>query len=315
MYDINPLTVLAVIGAAITFLVLTRGITIVKQGTVAVITTFGRYSRVARPGLRYRIPIVQKIQSRISVQNRSMELAFQAITKDQANVYFKAMLLFSVKDDAEDTIKRVAFRFIDQESLTIALVRTVEAITRGFVATKNQAEILGLRAEIIAEAKSHLDDTLADWGYHLIDLQLNDITFDEVITQSMAKVVASANLRAAAVNEGEALYIKRTKEAEAEGAAIQIAAKAEAEAAQRRGEGVRMFRAEVAAGLADAAKAVNDVGADESLVMFAMWTETIRDTVEKGKGNVIFLDGSVGGMEESLKRLSGLQMAPKGDTK
>jgi len=311
MYDINPSTVLAVIGALIAFMILSRGITIVKQGTVAVITTFGRYSRVARPGLRYRIPIVQKIQSRISVQNRSMELAFQAITKDQANVYFKAMLLFSVKDDAEDTIKRVAFRFIDQESLTIALVRTVEAITRGFVATKNQAEILGLRAEIIAEAKSHLDDTLADWGYHLIDLQLNDITFDEVITQSMAKVVASANLRAAAVNEGEALYIKRTKEAEAEGAAIQIAAKAEAEAAQRRGEGVRMFRAEVAAGLADAAKAVNDVGADESLVMFAMWTETIRDTVEKGKGNVIFLDGSVGGMEESLKRLSGLQMAPK----
>jgi regulator of protease activity HflC (stomatin/prohibitin superfamily) len=306
---IDPLLLLAVTGGVIAALFLLRGILIVKQGTVAVITTFGRYSRVVRPGLGYRIPVVQKVQSRISVQNRSMELAFQAITKDQANVYFKAMLLSSVKDDQEDTIKRVAFRFIDQESLTIALVRTVEAITRGFVATKNQAEILGLRAEIIAEAKSHLDDTLADWGYHLIDLQLNDITFDEVITQSMAKVVASANLRAAAVNEGEALFIKRTKEAEAEGAAIQIAAKAEAEAAQRRGEGVRMFRAEVAAGLADAAKAVNDAGADEALVMFAMWTETVRDAVERGQGNVIFLDGSVGGMEESLKRLAGLQMS------
>lgn len=307
MYNVDPLVVLGLVGAVVAFLLLARGILIVKQGTVAVITTFGRYSRVVRPGLGYRIPVVQKVQSRISVQNRSMELAFQAITKDQANVYFKAMLLFSVKDDQEDTIKRVAFRFIDQESLTIALVRTVEAITRGFVATKNQAEILGLRAEIIAEAKNHLDDTLADWGYHLIDLQLNDITFDKVITESMAKVVASANLRAAAVNEGEALYIKRTKEAEAEGAAIQIAAKAEAEAAQRRGEGVRMFRAEVAAGLADAAKAVNDVGADESLVMFAMWTETVRDAVERGNGNVIFLDGSVGGMEESLKRLTALQ--------
>jgi prepilin-type processing-associated H-X9-DG protein len=136
---------------------------------------------------------------------------------------------------------------------------------------------------------------------------LNDITFDEVITESMAKVVASANLRAAAVNEGEALYIKRTKEAEAEGAAIQIAAVAEAEAAQRRGEGVRKFRQEVAQGLADAAKTVNSAGADEQLVLFAMWTETIREAVKDGKGNVIFLDGSVSGMDTTLQRLLGMQ--------
>jgi prepilin-type processing-associated H-X9-DG protein len=308
MTTIISLVIIALIGLVLlAVLIVPTGLFIVRQGTVAVITTFGKYTRVARPGLRYRIPIIQKIQSRISIQNRSMELAFQAITQDQANVYFKAMLLFSVQNDQEETIKRVAFKFIDENSLTIALVRTVEAITRGFVATKRQAEILGLRAEIIAEAKSHLDDTLAEWGYHLIDLQLNDITFDEVITQSMAAVVASANLRAAAVNEGEALYIKRTKEAEAEGAAIKIAAEAEALAAQRRGEGVRMFRAEVASGLATAAQTVAASGGDESLVMFAMWTETIRDAVKDGKGNVIFLDGSVSGMDESLRRLTALQ--------
>lgn len=68
-----------------------------------------------------------------------------------------------------------------------------------------------------------------------------------------------------------------------------------------------MFRQEVAAGLADAARTVNAAGADENLVLFAMWTETIRDTVEKSKGNVIFLDGSVQGMEEAIKRLTGLQ--------
>jgi regulator of protease activity HflC (stomatin/prohibitin superfamily) len=283
------------------------GLTVVRQGTVAVITTFGKYTRIMRAGLGFYVPFIQKVQSRISVQNRSMELSFQAITQDQANVYFKAMLLFSVTDDNEETIKRVAFKFINEAQLTVALVRTVEAITRGFVATKKQSEILGLRAEIISEAKSRLDDTLAEWGYHLIDLQLNDITFDDVITASMAKVVASQNLQRAAVNEGEALYIMRTKEAEAEGAAIKIAAEAEALAAKRRGEGVRMFREEVASGLAEAAKTVNAAGADEALVMFAMWTETIRDTAERGKGNVIFLDGSISGMEQSIRHLIGMQ--------
>jgi regulator of protease activity HflC (stomatin/prohibitin superfamily) len=296
---------LAVLGLAV--LILPFGLFVVPQGTIAVITTFGKYSRIARPGLSYRIPVIQRIQSRVSIQNRSMELSFQAITQDQANVYFKAMLLFATADDAEETIKRVAFKFIDAESLLTALVRTVEAITRGFVATKKQSEILGLRAEIVAEAKSNLDDTLAEWGYHLIDLQLNDITFDELITTSMAKVVASQNLQRAAEFEGQALYITRTKAAEAEGEAVKIEARAEAEAAQRRGEGVRMFRQEVATGLADAARTVNAAGADEKLVLFAMWTETIRDTVERSKGNVIFLDGSVQGMEDALKRLTGLQ--------
>jgi prepilin-type processing-associated H-X9-DG protein len=68
-----------------------------------------------------------------------------------------------------------------------------------------------------------------------------------------------------------------------------------------------MFRQEVATGLADAARTVTAAGADENLVLFAMWTETIRDTVEKSKGNVIFLDGSVQGMDESIKRLAALQ--------
>ena len=284
---------------------------VVRQGYVAVITTFGKYRRIVRPGLGFRIPFVQKIHSRISLQHQSMELSFQAITQDQANVYFKVMLLYSAINDAEDSIKKVAFKFINRESLTIALVRTVEAITRGYVATQRQAEILGLRAEIVSEAKKHLDDTLADWGYHLIDLQLNDITFDEVITRSMATVVASANLRTAAVNEGEALLIRETKAAEAKGAAIRITSEAEAIASQKRGQGVRMFRTEVAAGLAEASRTVEQSGASEALVLFAMWTETIRDAAEHGKGNVIFLDGSIEGMEHSLTRLLAMNQAAK----
>ena len=76
---------------------------------------------------------------------------------------------------------------------------------------------------IIVEAvKEQLDITLEEWGYHLIDLQLNDITFDEEVMRSMAKVVASNNLRSAAENEGQALLITRTKAAEAEGNFIKI---------------------------------------------------------------------------------------------
>src|SRR5688500_5297270 len=83
----------------------------VKQGTIAVITIFGKYRRILTPGLNFKIPLIENIYSKISIQNRSVELEFQAVTFDQANVYFKAMLLYSVLDQQEQTIKNVAFKF------------------------------------------------------------------------------------------------------------------------------------------------------------------------------------------------------------
>ena len=157
-----------------------------------------------RPGLSFKIPFIEQIFRRISYQNRSVELKFEAITQDQAKVNFSAMLLYSVLNQENNTIQNVAFKFIDERSFMQALVRSVEGAVRAFVATKRQSEILLLRTEIIHHVKEQLDLVLEDWGYHLIDIQMNDISFDEAIMRSMAQVVASNNLKAAAENEGQA---------------------------------------------------------------------------------------------------------------
>ena len=120
----------------------------------------------------------------------------------------------------------------------------------------------------------------------------------------MAKVVATTNLRAAAENEGQALLITKTKAAEAEGNAIKISAAAEKEAAMLRGQGVSLFRQEVAKGMAEAAKEITSANMDVSFLLFSMWTESIKHFAEQGKGNVIFLDGSVDGMQKTIKEMA-----------
>lgn len=284
-------------------LVLLASIQTVQQGSIAIITMFGKYRRILYPGLNLKIPFLEVIYRKISIQNRSIELDFQAITQDQANVYFKAMLLYSVFDNREETLKNVAFKFVNDRDFMTALIRTIEGSIRGFVATKRQAEILALRKEIVESVKEGIDAVLESWGYHLIDLQLNDITFDEVITKSMAQVVASSNLKAAAENEGQALLITKTKAAEAEGNAIKISAEAEKIAAQMRGEGIALFRKEVAKGMSDAAIEMKEADLDSSFLLFSMWTEAIKNFASDGKGNVIFLDGSTDGMNKTLKEM------------
>ena len=296
---------LIIIGVAI--LIVLSGLVTVQQGTVSIVTMFGKYRRVLYAGLNFKIPFLEVIFRKISVQNRSIELDFQAITQDQANVYFKAMLLYSVLNNDEQTLKNVAFKFVNERDFMSALIRTIEGSIRGFVATKKQAEILSLRNEIVDSVKHNIDDVLEKWGYHLQDLALNDITFDEVITKSMAQVVASSNLKAAAENEGQALLITKTKAAEAEGNAIKISAEAERIAAQMRGQGIALFRKEVAKGMSEAATEMKTADLDSSFLLFSMWTEAIKNFATDGKGNVIFLDGSTEGMNKTLKEMMAMK--------
>lgn len=287
----------------VALLILFTGLVTVNQGTIAVITMFGKYRRVLRPGLNFKIPLIEQVFKTVSIQNRSVELEFQAVTLDQANVYFKSMLLYSVINQEEETVKNVAFKFISEKDLMQALIRTVEGSIRGFVATKKQAEILLLRREIVEFVKEQIDQSLESWGYHLQDLQINDITFDQLIMESMSKVVASNNLKAAAENEGQALLITKTKAAEAEGNAIKISANAEKEAARLRGQGVALFREEVAKGMSQAAEQMKQANLDTNVILFSMWTEAIKNFAEVGKGNIIFLDGSPEGMENNMRQI------------
>jgi regulator of protease activity HflC (stomatin/prohibitin superfamily) len=296
----------------VVLMVLFAGLKTINQGTVGVVTVFGKYQRILRPGLRLIIPFIEQIFKKISIQNRSIEMEFQAVTADQANVYFKNMLLYAVQNESEETIKKVAFKFITERDLMQALTRTIEGTIRSFVATKRQAEILALRREIVEYVKEQIDVLLEEWGYHLLDLQINDITFDQAIIESMSRVVASNNLKAAAENEGQALLITKTKSAEAEGNAIKIAAEAEREAARLRGQGVALFRAEVAKGMTEAAEQMKQANLDTNVILFSMWTEAIKNFAEYGKGNVIFLDGSPDGMEHTMKQIQAMMVKRSG---
>jgi regulator of protease activity HflC (stomatin/prohibitin superfamily) len=299
----------------ISIVILFSSFVTVKQGTIAVITIFGKYRRLLKPGLSLKIPLIELIHSRVSIQNRAVELEFQAVTVDQANVYFKAMVLYSVNNPDEETIKNVAFKFINEQNLMQALIRTIEGTIRAFVASKRQAEVLSLRKDIVDHVKEQLDTVLESWGYHLQDLQINDITFDEVILTSMSRVVASNNLKAAAENEGQALLITKTKAAEADGNAIKIAANAEREAAQLRGQGIALFREEVAKGMTHAAKEMQTADLDTSVILFTMWTEAIKHFAENGKGNVIFLDGSSDGMKRTMEQMMSINIMETQDKK
>jgi regulator of protease activity HflC (stomatin/prohibitin superfamily) len=300
-------TQIALYTAAAVLLLLFGSVSVVRQGHVGVAVLFGKYNRILRPGLQFRIPFVESVFQTLSLQHRSAELEFQAITGDQANVNFKALILYCVRNDDEETIKRAAFRFVDERSFMQSLIRSIEGSIRSYVALKKQSEVLALRGEIVHEVNRHIEEELNDWGFHLINLQINDISFDEAIMRSMAQVVASSNMMLAAQNEAQAQFITKTRVADAEAQAKRVVAAADRDADALRGEGNAMLREGVARGLAEAGKIMNADGVDPAFMLYTMWLDSMKYVAAHSHGNVLSFDGSMDGFEKTMRQMTQLR--------
>src|SRR5579872_4872386 len=277
----------------------------VTQATVAVVTVFGKYHRVMREGLNIKLPW-EHVAYRLSLQNRALQLEFQAITQDQANVKFATMVLYAVAGSDEDAIKKAVFSFATPQEFQLALQRTIDGSIRQFVATTRQSDILGMRAEIVEHTKKNLDEMVLNWGYVVRDIQITDMTFDKEVMDSMARVVSSKNLLAAASNEGAALLVKRTKDAEAEAAYKTIGAEADKKAAALRGEGLALFRKNIAAGMKEAAESLKEAGVDNKFLLFLEYTDALKYVSDHAQGKVIFMDNGSAASARVVQGINGM---------
>jgi regulator of protease activity HflC (stomatin/prohibitin superfamily) len=284
---------------------LLRQVRSIPQANIAVVTVFGKYQRVMREGLNVKLPW-EKIADRLSLQNRALQMEFQAITRDQANVKFSTMVIYAVANADDDTIKRAVFSFASYQEFQLALQRTIDGSIRQFVATTLQADILAMRGEIVDHTKRNLDEVVSSWGYVVRDIQITDMTFDKEIMDSMARVVSSKNLLAAAANEGAALLVKRTKDAEAEAAYKTIGAEAEKKAAALRGEGLALFRRNIAEGMKEAAANLRQAGVDANFLLFLEYTDALKYVADHAQGKVIFMDNGSGAPVRVAQQIAAL---------
>ena len=163
-----------------------------------------------------------------------------------------------------------------------------------------------MRGEIVQHTKKQLDEVVSSWGYDVRDIQITDMTFDKEIMDSMARVVSSKNLLAAAENEGAALLVKRTKDAEAEAAYKTIGAEAERKASALRGEGLALFRKNIAEGMKEAAESLKAAGVDANFLLYLEYTDALKYVADHAQGKVIFMDSGAGAAARIVQSIAGM---------
>lgn len=284
----SVLCFLAVFGL---ILVLTSIFT-VEQQTIAVIERFGKFSRLSNPGLNFKIPIFERVASRVSL--RVMQLNIQAETKTEDNVFVHMLVsvqYFVIPEKVYDAFYRLA----DPQKQINAYVFDV---VRARVPKIKLDDLFEKKDEIALAVKEELNETMNGFGFQILSALVTDIEPNAKVKESMNEINAAQRLRIAASEKGEAERILKVK-----------AAEAEAQSKALQGKGIADQRKAIIDGLRESVEQFKDGISGTStqdvmnLVLLTQYFDTIKDLGTSSNSNTILLPHTPGGMTDLAEQI------------
>ena len=259
----------------------------VKTAQVAIITRFGKFLRVADPGLNWKFPFIDVVAGRISLRVNQISLTMETKTKDNVFVTIPISVQNRVRPEkAFDAFYKLANPEEQIQSY-------VEQVILGHVPGMTLDEVFASQSGIAAAVKQELDADMAGFGYEIVNVLVTDIVPDAKVKSAMNDINAAQREQVAANARGEAEKILVVKKAEAE---------AESKALQ--GQGIANQRKAIIEGLQGSIEQFQRVvgGASTSevmqLVLVTQYFDTIKSIGESDKTNTLFLTHSPGAVKD-----------------
>src|SRR5580658_10409483 len=259
----------------------------VNTAQVAIITRFGRFLRVANPGLNWKWPFIDSVAARMSLRVNQITLTMETKTKDNVFVTIPISVQNRVRPEK-------AFDAFYKLSDPVAQIQAyVEQVILGHVPGMTLDEVFASQSGIAAAVKQELDADMAGFGYEIVNVLVTDIVPDAKVKSAMNDINAAQREQVAANARGEAEKILVVKRAEAE---------AESKALQ--GQGIANQRKAIIEGLQGSIeqfqKVVGGTSTSEvmQLVLVTQYFDTIKSIGENDKTNTLFLSHSPGAVKD-----------------
>jgi len=284
--DIVVMVFLAIVAVIVLSLVLGSFFT-VRTAEVAVITRFGKFLRVADPGLNWKTPYFDTVAGMVSLRVNQITLTMETKTKDNVFVTIPISVQNRVRPEK---VYDAYYKLSDP----VAQIKSyVEQVILGHVPGMTLDEVFASQSSIAAAVKQELDADMATFGYEIVNVLVTDIVPDEKVKSAMNDINAAQREQVAANARGEAEKILVVKKAEAE---------AESKALQ--GQGIANQRKAIIEGLQVSIEQFQKVvdGASSKdvmqLVMVTQYFDTLKSIGESDKTNTLFLSHSPSAVKE-----------------
>ena len=261
------------------FILLFSTFFIVKQQTAAVIETFGKFSSIRNSGLQLKIPIVQRIATRMNLKIQQLDVMVETKTKDDVFVKLKISVQFQVRND------KVYDAFYMLQNPHDQITSYVFDVVSAEVPKMKLDEVFERKNDIAIAVKRELNEAMVEYGYDIIKTLVTDIDPDGQVKVAMNRINAAEREKVAAEYEAEAERIK-----------IVAKARAEAESKRLQGQGIADQRREIARGLEESVDVLNNVGINSqeasALIVVTQHYDTLQSIGEETNTNLILLPNS-----------------------
>ncbi len=167
MYELEIITGVVAIVAVIVAIVMASGIKKVNQYEKGLVERWNAYEKTVDPGLRFIIPIVQRIY-RVNMREQVIDVPPQEIiTEDNVVVTIDAVIYYQVID-----AKRAIYEIEDFE---LGIVKLAQTTLRNIVGEMSLDVCLTSREKINVELRSVLDQATDKWGTKVNRIELQRI--------------------------------------------------------------------------------------------------------------------------------------------
>jgi len=264
----------------------------VDTQTAAIVQRFGRFMRVAGPGLNFKTPWIENVVARLDLRVQQHDVQVETKTKDNVFVKIPVAVQYHVlPDKVYEAFYRLSLPQQQIESYVFNVVL-------GHVPKMNLDEAFEQQSSIALAVKQELDEVMAGFGYGIVKALVTDIIPDDKVKLAMNDINAAQREQVAANARGEAEKILKVKQAEAEAASKALQGKGIAD--QRKAiidglrESVELFQRGVEGSSA------KDVMA---MVLMTQYFDTLREIGASGKSNTIMMPHSPGGLNDFFDQL------------
>ena len=206
----------------------------VKQQTAVVIERLGKFHKVSRPGLQFKIPFIDSIAGNINLRVRELPVEVETKTKDDVFVKIIVSVQFFVVDSI-DGIENSFYKLNDPERQIQSYV--FDSI-RSEVPKMELDSVFAEKDKIAIAVKNELSETMQQFGFDFIKALVTDIDPDAKVKHAMNEINAAKRMKEAAKEEAAAAKIR-----------VIAAAEADAESKRLSGEGIALQRIAIANGL------------------------------------------------------------------
>jgi regulator of protease activity HflC (stomatin/prohibitin superfamily) len=218
----------------ITLMLLKGTVYMVKQQTAVVIERLGKFHKVSRPGLQFKIPLIDSIAGNINLKVRELPVEVETKTKD--DVFVK--IIVSVQFFVVDSIEGIENSFYKLNNPERQIQSYVFDSIRSEVPKMELDSVFAEKDKIAIAVKNELSETMQQFGFDFIKALVTDIDPDSKVKHAMNEINAAKRMKEAAKEEAAAAKIR-----------VIAAAEADAESKRLAGEGIALQRIAIANGL------------------------------------------------------------------